>query len=334
MTAFFLDYGLFLAKTATVVFALGLVLLMIGRARRSRQDMPERLEVINLNRRYSSMAQALQKGTLPKPLFKKVYKQDKKELKQKDKQAAKGGDTVRKRIFVVDFHGDIKATAVASLRETVSAILMEAAATDEVVLRLENAGGMVHEHGLAASQLVRLREKGIPLLVSVDKIAASGGYLMACVADRIIAAPFAILGSIGVLAQMPNFHELLSRHGIEFEQIKAGRYKRTMTLFGENTEEDRSKMQAQIDEIHSLFQRFVADFRPQLDMEQVATGEYWYGRQALDLKLIDALQTSDDYLVNTSTDADIYLLKYSVKKRLSERFLSSMHQAVTKLFAR
>ena len=333
MTAFLLDYGLFLAKTGTVVLAVGMVLLMIARARRSRQDVPERLEVINLNNRYRSLAHALQQATLPKQLFKKVIKNEKKELKHKAKQSANQKEDVGKRTFVIDFHGDIKATAVASLREMVSAVIMEATPTDEVVLRLENAGGMVHEHGLAASQLVRLREKGVPLVVTVDKIAASGGYLMACVADRIVAAPFAILGSIGVLAQLPNFHELLSRHGIEFEKIQAGRYKRTMTLFGENTEEDRAKMQQQIDEIHSLFQRFVADFRPQLNMEQVATGEYWYGKQALDLKLIDAMQTSDDYLMAASKDSDIYQLKYSVKKRISERLMASMQGMAAKLFS-
>jgi serine protease SohB len=334
MTAFFMDYGLFLAKTGTLVLALGVVLLMIGRARRSGQHVPERLEVVNLNDRFRSMAQTLQQATLPRQLFKKVLKKEKKALKQKNKRSASQKEDVRKRTFVIDFHGDIKATAVASLRETISAVLMEAKPADEVVLRLENAGGLVHEHGLAASQLVRIREKGIPLVVTVDKVAASGGYLMACVADRILAAPFAILGSIGVLAQMPNFHGLLSRHGIEFEKIQAGRYKRTMTLFGENTEEDRAKMQEQIDEVHGLFQRFVEDFRPQLDMEQVATGEYWYGKQALDRKLIDAMQTSDDYLMAASEDSDIYLLKYSVKKRLSERFLSSMQQTALKLFTR
>ena len=332
MTAFFMDYGLFLAKTGTLVLALGVVLLMIGRARRSGQHVPERLEVVNLNDRFRSMAQTLQQATLPRQLFKKVLKKEKKALKQKNKRSESQKEDVRKRTFVIDFHGDIKATAVASLRETVSAVLMEAKPADEVVLRLENAGGLVHEHGLAASQLARIREKGIPLVVTVDKVAASGGYLMACVADRILAAPFAILGSIGVLAQMPNFHGLLSRHGIEFEKIQAGRYKRTMTLFGENTEEDRAKMQEQIDEVHGLFQRFVEDFRPQLDMEQVATGEYWYGKQALDRKLIDAMQTSDDYLMAASEDSDIYLLKYSVKKRLSERVLSSMQQTALKLF--
>ena len=329
-----MDYGLFLAKTGTLVLALGVVLLMIGRARRSGQHVPERLEVVNLNDRFRSMAQTLQQATLPRQLFKKVLKKEKKALKQKNKRSASQKEDVRKRTFVIDFHGDIKATAVASLRETISAVLMEAKPADEVVLRLENTGGLVHEHGLAASQLVRIREKGIPLVVTVDKVAASGGYLMACVADRILAAPFAILGSIGVLAQMPNFHELLSRHGIEFEKIQAGRYKRTMTQFGENTEEDRAKMQEQIDEVHSLFQGFVADFRPQLDMEQVATGEYWYGKQALDRKLIDAMQTIDDYLMAASEDSDIYLLKYSVKKRLSERFLSSMQQTALKLFTR
>ena len=93
---------------------------------------------------------------------------------------------------------------------------------DQVIIRLENHGGVVHEHGLAASQLVRIREREIPLTIVVDKVAASGGYLMACVANRILAAPFAILGSIGVLAQIPNFNRLLDSHGVDFEMITAG----------------------------------------------------------------------------------------------------------------
>ena len=191
----------------------------------------------------------------------------------------------------------MRASAVASLREEVTAVLAFARPEDEVLVRLENTGGLVHEHGFAASQLMRVRNRGIRLTVSVDRIAASGGYMMACVADRIVAAPFAILGSIGVLAQIPNFHRLLDRHGIDFEQFKGGEYKRTVTLFGENTDADRDKLRQDIEEIHAIFKHFVVEQRPGLDVEKVATGEHWLGRRAKDLGLCDELMTSDDYLL-------------------------------------
>jgi serine protease SohB len=224
---------------------------------------------------------------------------------------------------VLDFKGDIRASATSSLREEVTAIIDIADKDDEVLLRLENAGGAVHEHGLAASQLLRLRARGIRITAAVDKVAASGGYLMACTADRIIAAPFAILGSIGVLAQLPNFHRWLEDKGIDFEQITAGRYKRTLTLFGENTEEGRDKMREELVEVHELFKRQVMELRPVVDLEQVATGEHWYGRRALELNLIDEIGTSDDYLLQSAESADVFRLSYRRHRKPLERMLQS-----------
>jgi len=197
-----------------------------------------------------------------------------------------------------------------------------------VVVRLDNSGGLVAEHGLAASQLARLRAHKIPLTVTVDKVAASGGYLMACVADRILAAPFAVVGSIGVVAQLPNFHRVLERHGVDFELHTAGEYKRTLTLFGENTEAGREKLREQIEETHRLFKDYIAEYRPGLDLTRAATGEYWHGRQALDLGLVDAIQTSDDYLLETQAEADLLHLKYTGRKRPIERLLANIGGAL------
>ena len=193
-----------------------------------------------------------------------------------------------------------------------------------MLVRLENAGGLVHEHGLAASQLLRVRERGIPLTVSVDKIAASGGYMMACVADRILAAPFAVLGSIGVLAQIPNFHRLLDSHGIDFEQFKGGEYKRTVTMFGENTDADREKFKQDIEDIHGIFKSFVTEQRPGLDIEKVATGEHWLARRARDLGLCDTLVTSDDYLLEANERAELVGVRFVAPKRLSARLAESL----------
>ena len=252
---------------------------------------------------------------MPKKDFKKFVKQQKQA--GKDKPPGGGG----KKIFVLDFKGNIKASGVSALREEITAILTVATDKDEVVALLESGGGTVHGYGLGASQLRRIRDRGIKLTAAVDKVAASGGYMMACVADRIIAAPFAIVGSIGVLAQIPNFHRLLKKLDIDFEQITAGDYKRTLTLFGENTARDREKFQAELEDTHALFKEFVRDNRAQVDLDRIATGEHWYGKRALELQLVDELMTSDDYLSNAARDADIYRIKYQRKKPVAERVI-------------
>ncbi|NIR30629.1 MAG: protease SohB [Gammaproteobacteria bacterium] len=322
MADILMQYGLFLAKVMTVVIAIGIVVAMLVTLSR-RERAAERLEVKNLNKKYEQMSSILKKEVLPKKAFKESLKTEKKRKKAAEK-SAKGKD--RRKVYVVNFRGDIKATAVASLREEITAILSLAKPEDEVLLRLENAGGLVHEHGLAASQLLRIKQRKIPLTVAVDKVAASGGYMMACVADRIIAAPFAIVGSIGVLAQLPNFHRWLDSHGVDFEQFKAGEFKRTVTVFGKNTEEDRAKFKQDIEDVHALFKEFVAENRPDIDIGRVSTGEHWYGKRALDLKLIDQLTTSDDYLLAASREANLYEVRYVTRRTLAQTLASALQR--------
>lgn len=324
MTEFLTNYGLFLMKTATVVAGF-LIVIGMSIVLSKKSKTLEKLEVVCLNEKYEAMASALQDHILAKKEKKRLAKARKAEKKERKKHPE---DANEKRIFVVNFHGDIRATNVASLREEITAILTLANKTDEVLVKLENTGGIVHEHGLGASQLLRLRDSGIPITIAVDKVAASGGYMMACVAQKIIAAPFAVIGSIGVLAQLPNFHELLTRQGIRFEQETAGEYKRSVTMFGENTEKDREKLREQIEETHTLFKDFVALHRPNLDMAQIATGEHWYGTRALELGLIDEISTSDDYLLEASKKMRLYEITYSAKKSVAERLLSSVQLAL------
>ncbi len=324
---FLSEYGMFLAKTATIVAA---VLMMVGgivalAARGGGEsDHRGRLDIRHLNQDYDGMALALKAATLPK----KALKQARKEQKARDKQHDK---TARRRVFVLNFHGDLRAAAVASLREEVTAVLTVAQPEDEVMVRLESAGGLVHGYGLAAAQLLRLRDRRVKLTVAVDKVAASGGYLMACVADRIVAAPFAILGSIGVIAQLPNFNRLLKKHDIDYEQFMAGEFKRTVTLFGENTDKGRHKFQEEIEITHTLFKDFVKSHRPHLDMDQVATGEYWYGTRALERRLADELRTSDDYLLDASASADLYEVTYTGKKPWLARLLTHASEALGRI---
>lgn len=318
MTEALLEYGLFFAKTVTLAAAILFVAAaLVNLQRRARES--EGMKVTDLKKRLRQAADGLRSALLPKAERKQLAKERKREAKaEKDQQ--------RKRVFVLDFRGDIRASATASLREEVNAVLAVAEQGDEVLVRLENAGGLVHEHGLAASQLVRLRERGIPLTAAVDKVAASGGYLMACVADRIIAAPFAIIGSIGVLAQVPNFRRLLDERGVTVEQVKAGRYKRTVSMFGEVTDEDRDKLREELEEVHTLFRQMVARYRPELDMERVATGEYWYGTRALELGLVDEVGTSDDWLLQAIDRADAWKVEWRGHKRFMDKVAAAMEE--------
>ena len=329
MVDFLSNYGLFLAKALTIVGAIVLIVAAIGAvAGRNKRDSSEGyIDVHHLNETLDDMEDALKEAILDKDVYKQQLKaeqkKDKQEAKARKKALKKGApaepEEERKRIFVLDFDGDIKASELEPLREEITAVLTMATEQDEVVVRLESPGGMVHSYGLASSQLERIKRQGVPLTVCVDKVAASGGYMMACLADKIVAAPFAILGSIGVVAQLPNFHRLLKKHDIDYEVLTAGEYKRTLTVLGENTEKGRQKFIEELEDTHSLFKEFVAEFRPQVDLEKVATGEVWFGRRALDVNLVDEISTSDEYLMDACQDADVYMIRYEFKKTLQER---------------
>jgi len=327
VSEFLAAYGLFLAELATFALVLAILVIVIVASR--RRGHAEGLVVEHLNRQFEDSADGLKLAIEGKGRHKKALKARQKERKREDKARGKEGST-KPRLFVLDFKGDLRASAAASLREEVSAVLRVATPGEQVLVRLENSGGTVHEHGFAASQLTRLKQHGLKLIVAVDKVAASGGYLMACVADRLIAAPFAILGSIGVLAQLPNFHRLLEEKGVDFEQITAGRYKRTLTMFGENTDEGRAKLKEQVEEIHELFKAQIREHRPQVDVEAVATGEHWHGVRALELKLVDELKTSDDVLLEAAKDHDLYHIAYKRRRSLQERFLGGAESLLTR----
>ena len=298
---FLSQYGMFVLKSLTLVIALLLAVggvLSLGRAPKPK------LTITSLNTVSEETQQLMHKEVLGKKL--------KKKKKDKNKKPA---------LFVLDFIGDIKASQVDQLRDEISAILTIATPQDEVVVRLESPGGSVNGYGLAASQLQRIRDKKIPLTICIDKIAASGGYLMACIGNHIIAAPFAIIGSIGVVAQMPNFHRLLKKHDIDVELLTAGEYKRTLTLFAENTDKGRRKFQDDLEKIHLDFKDFVLANRQQLDIDAVSTGEHWLAKDALTLKLVDALQTSDDYLNDKMAEFNEFKISIHAKQTLVAKLL-------------
>lgn len=273
---------------------------------------PAELHVTHLNARVNEQRKKIAQNTASKLELLQLSQQLAKEARLRKKQNQK--------IFVIDFKGDIQASAVENLREEITLILATAkAGRDRVVVRLESPGGMVHGYGLAAAQLVRLRDAGFHLTICVDKVAASGGYMMACIANEIISAPFAVLGSIGVVAQVPNFNRLLKEHHVDFELYTAGEYKRTVTMFGENTAEGKAKFEQELQQTHRLFKHFVEKYRPKLNVEKIATGEHWYGQDALDLNLVDQLQTSDEYLLGLLAQHDIYVISTRRKPTLGEK---------------
>ena len=311
---FLSEYASFLAKTLTLVVAIVVVLVTIAATRGKGRRAGGQLQVQKLNDFYKDLRERLEQSVLSKDQLKASRKAEAKAAKQEKKTPSS-----KPRVFVLDFDGDIKASATDNLRHEVTALLSMAKPEDEVVLRLESGGGMVHSYGLASSQLVRIRDAGIPLTVCVDKVDASGGYMMACIGQKILSAPFAILGSIGVVAQLPNVHRLLKKHEIDFEVMTAGEYKRTLTVFGENTEKGREKFQEDLETTHELFKGFVARYRPQLDIDAIATGEVWLGMAAQERLLVDELKTSDQYLAERAAEAELFHLHFAHKKSLQER---------------
>ncbi len=338
MLEFLLEYGLFLAKSVTVLVVILVVIGSIAAlAHKNRPHDDGHIEVKHLNQRFDSMRDALRNLVWSDAELKKQHKLDKKHDKQekkRDKQKSGTEPDSKKHVYVLKFDGDIKASAVDNLREEVTTVLTLATKTDEVVIDLESSGGMVHSYGFAASQLDRVKSHGIPLTVCVDKVAASGGYMMACIADKILAAPFAIMGSIGVVAQIPNFHRLLKKNEVDVEMLTAGEYKRTLTVFGENTERDREKFREDLEDTHVLFKEFVKQHRPAVDIDQVATGETWYGTRALQKNLVDELVTSDEYLLQQAEQAAIYSVVYREKKSIQERFGLAASGAVDRALLR
>ena len=342
---FLIEYGMFLARVATILIAIIIVVGVIASSGQKQKKIGKGGSIIvtALNDHINDLREALRLSILDKDDLKALHKKEKKkskaELKEQKESVKKAKDAdenliKKKRYFVLNFTGNIAADAVASLREEITAILSLATSDDEVVLRLESPGGMVHAYGLASSQLLRIKNEKIPLTICVDKVAASGGYMMACLADKLIAAPFAIIGSIGVLVQLPNFHRVLKKYEVDYEIISAGEYKRTLTNFGEITPKAREKVKDDVENIHDIFKTWVKEYRPSIEIDKIATGETWVGSQAKERYMVDELKTSDEYIVGACKDSEVFEIEYEFKKTIQEKFSSVLEESAAKLFSR
>ncbi len=341
---YLIDYGMFLAKVATIVLAVIVILGALASAGNKQRKGAAKghIKVTKLNEHIDEMLGSLKKAILDRHAQKQDQKEKKKQQKEEEKASkakkkSLGADEQeeRKRVYVLNFKGDIAAHAVSSLREEITAVLSLATESDEVLLRLESPGGMVHAYGLASSQLMRIKEKKIPLTICVDKVAASGGYMMACLADRLVVAPFAIIGSIGVLVQLPNFHRLLKKNEIDYETISAGEFKTTLTTFGEITQKGRDKVKEDVEDMHALFKQWVKDHRPSVDIDRISTGETWVGVKAKERYMVDELKTSDECIVTACDSADVYEVEFVHKKSMQDKMGSifkSMFDSAASVF--
>ena len=342
----FSQYSLFLAETATVVIAILVVLIFILSQRRKSSTIAGRLSVKDISQEYEQVKDDMLISSMDEveaKQFNKELKKQKKLEKKQAKQAAKKKDSsdenakssdAKPKLFVLSFNGSMDAHEVEELRQEITAVLAIIKPEDQVVVKLESPGGVVHGYGLAASQLLRFRTRNIPFTAVVDKVAASGGYMMACTASKIVAAPFAIVGSIGVVAQIPNFNRLLKKHDVDIELQTAGEYKRTLTMFGENTDEDRQKFKQELEETHLLFKDFVKEYRPNIDIEQVATGEHWFATQAKEKGLVDEISTSDDFILSYLDTHKIIAVSYQRKQKLTEKLSKNVVKGMERLFFR
>lgn len=343
----FSQYALFLAETATVVIAILSILIFILSQRRKLSIVAGRLSVKDISQEYEQIKDDILMSSMDELEAKQYTKDLKKQKKIEKKQAKlavkqkqkkdKSSNQVagaKPKLFVLSFNGSMDAHEVEELRQEITAVLAIIKPEDQVVIKLESPGGVVHGYGLAASQLLRFRTRNIPFTAVVDKVAASGGYMMACTANKIVAAPFAIVGSIGVVAQIPNFNRLLKKHDVDIELQTAGEYKRTLTMFGENTDEGRQKFKQELEETHLLFKDFVKEYRPNVDIEQVATGEHWFAAQAKDKGLVDEISTSDDFILSHLDTHKIISVSFQRKQKLSERISKNVVKNVERLLFR
>lgn len=359
-----IDLLVFLIKTVIVVGVIvsPLILISLGFKQKS-QETKTQVELVDLKEQLISRKERLQKQLKEAKLQTKIdaqkEEQNKKKisalfkLKKEDKESKKDLEQEHKEyiaalekkqsegvfcpenLFVINFKGSTKGSEVKKLRAQIDAILDVATDKDEVVVNLSSPGGLVNSYGLCASQLIRLKDRGIRLVCTVDSVAASGGYLMACVADKIVAAPFAYIGSIGVIASVPNFRRLLEKHDIDYEQVTSGKYKRTLSVFGQNTQEGRRKFKEELAAIHERFKEQVLKYRPNIDIEKIATGEHWLAVDAKELGLVDEIKTSDEYIASRAFETFNCVMKVEYKQKKDQSLLLKFKNLVTlKAFAK
>jgi serine protease SohB len=307
------NYTIFFLKITTIIILLLLTLIMCLIIIKNKDN--KYIKIKNINKKYITFKKLFLSEILKKTEKKQIIKNINEEEKI----------TKTKNLFILNFNGDINASDINNLKDILSVIILNKKYVDEVLIKLTSNGGIVTNYGLAATQLKRLKNENINLTISIDTIAASGGYMMACVANKIIASHFSIIGSIGVLGIIPNINKILNKNNIEIEYHTSGKYKKTLSIIGENTEIGRKKFIESLENTHFLFKNFVKENRSQINIEEIATGEYWYGIDALKLNLIDKIQTSDEYIMENLNTTQIYEIKLNEKTNIKNKIKEHIH---------
>ncbi|CAB3976441.1 protease SohB [Candidatus Azoamicus ciliaticola] len=307
------DYTIFFLKIITIIILLLLTIITCLIIIKNKDN--KYIEIKNINKKYITLKKMFLSEILKKTEKKNIIKNINKEEKI----------IKTKNLFILNFNGDINASDINNLKDILSILILNKKYVDEVLIKLTSNGGIVTNYGLAATQLKRLKNENINLTISIDTIAASGGYMMACVANKIIASHFSIIGSIGVLGIIPNINKMLNKNNIEIEYHTSGKYKKTLSVIGENTEIGRKKFIESLENTHFLFKNFVKENRSQINIDEIATGEYWYGIDALKLNLIDKIQTSDEYIMENLNNTKIYEIKLNEKTNIKNKIKENIH---------
>lgn len=245
---------------------------------------------------------------------------------------------VRKTAVLLSFNGDINATEVIEFGRAVSMIVQMKDLVSEVYIIINSGGGVVNGYGLLASEIERLHYSEIETYALIDQVAASGGYMAACVANHVVAAPFAYIGSIGVVSEMPNFNQILSDNGINIEQHTAGKSKRTVTPLGKITDEDRNEFKKKLERIHRSFINHVSHYRNINDADEnknsiIFSGDYWIAEETVELELglVDEISTSQEFLLDKMKEYNIIEITFQENKTKKSKL--SLLNSLTTLFS-
>ncbi|WP_343192796.1 S49 family peptidase [Buchnera aphidicola (Taiwanaphis decaspermi)] len=306
---FIYSYILFIIKTLSVLFFLHLFskIIIIYILKKNDIYLNNTLKVELLNNHYKKLKNDLS------------FFQKKKIINQKNVYNKKSN------LYILDYNDKIKKNKIKKLREEISSIILVAKKNDEVLLRLENTSDIVYEYGLVIAQLQRLRKKGIKLIISIDKIVSNGGYIIACVADHISASPFSIIGPINIVVNIPNIDKYTQTSNLNNQLNDCNTFTK-LTLIKNNTKIYVNKIFNKLDIKKYIRNSFIKDMRPSLNLNKIFNQNYWIGENAINEKLIDSINTSDDILFSKKDTHNLLKIKYVYKSNIVEKYIVTLNK--------
>ncbi len=245
------------------------------------------------------------------------------------------------RLAVLRFQGlrDLNASGDQRLSEAIDEVLVNRDHFEEAVVIIDSPGGTTHGYGHAYALLERLSASGLKVTACIDRIGASGGYLMALPADRILAGPFAIVGSVGVVAGIPNVKRLLEEKGVSYRLFVAGDKKRVVHFADDDGPEVREYMDEKLAGIHTQFLQAVEKHRgDRVKLDEVRSGDHWSAEESVEkgLGLVDELQTSAEYLLERNREVALVMIerRVDITERFAGYLAARLSARVASLFTR